>query len=139
MTSLESLLSTTFSPPSARAILNPVSKASYSASLLVTGNLSWTPYLRTVFSGEVTTMPAPPPFWVDDPSVFIVQRFSMLPGVVNYAMKLANACAFIAILGRYFMSNWLSSIAHCTIRPAASGLFIAFLMGWSIITMMGLA
>ena len=30
-------------------------------------------------------------------------------------------------------------MAHCTIRPAASGLFIAFLISWSVITMMGLA
>ena len=30
-------------------LYNPVNKASYSALLLVKGNLSWTPYLRTFF------------------------------------------------------------------------------------------
>ena len=56
MTSCKSLLSTIFSTLSAWVIRSPVNKASYSASLLVIGNLSWTPYLRTSFSGEVITM-----------------------------------------------------------------------------------
>ena len=132
MMSYELLLSTIFSTLSALDILSPISKASYSASLLVIGNLSWAPYLRTSFSGEVMTMPALPPFCVDNPSVFIVQRSSWLfasSGVVNSAMKSANAWAFIAIRGRYSTSNWLSSMAYCTIHPAALGLFITFLIG----------
>ena len=108
MTSYKSLLSTIFSALSALAILSPVGKASYSASLLVIGNLSWTPYLRTSFPGEVMTMPALPLFCVDDPSVFIVQRSSWLfasLGVVNSTMKSANAWTFIAVWGRYSTSN----------------------------------
>ena len=73
MMSWESLLSTIFSAPSVLAILSPASKASYSASLLVIENLSWIPYLRTLFSGEAITMPTLPPCCVDDPSVFIVK------------------------------------------------------------------
>ena len=91
MTSCESLFSTIFWAPSALAILRPASKASYSASLLVIGNLSWTPYSRTSFSGKVMTMPAPPPCCVDDPSVFIVQMSSgqfASSGVVNSAINL---------------------------------------------------
>ena len=115
MTSWESLLSTILSAPSALAILSPTSKASYSVSLLVIENLSWTPYLRTSFSREVMTMPAPPPCCVDDPSVCIVQRSSWWftsSGVVNSAMKSANAWAFITVRGRYSTLNWLSSMAH---------------------------
>ena len=54
--------------------------------------------------------------------------------MVNSGMKSTNARALIVVLGWYSMSNWLSLIAHWTILPAASGLFIDFLMGWSIIT-----
>ena len=68
MMSCESLFSTILWAPSVLAILKPASKASYSASLLVIGNLSWTPYSRTSFSSEVMTIPAPPPCYVNDPS-----------------------------------------------------------------------
>ena len=52
-------------------------------------------------------------------------------------MKFAKAYALITVLGWYSMSNWLSSIAHWTILPTASGLFINFLIGWSVITKIG--
>ena len=52
-------------------------------------------------------------------------------------VKSAKACTLIAVLGWYSMSNWLSSIAHWTILLAISGLFMVFLMGWSVITKMG--
>ena len=79
-------------------------------------------------------MPTPPLFYVDDPSVWIVQRagssgLSLCLGEVNSAMKFDSAWAFMAVLGRYFMSNCLSLMAYCIIHPVASGLFIAFLMG----------
>ena len=45
----------------------------------------------------------------------------------------------MAVLGRYSISNWLSSIAYWIILLAASGLFIDFLMGWSVITRIGFA
>jgi len=37
------------------------------------------------------------------------------------------------------MSNWLSLTAHYTIHLAASDLFIAFLIGWSVMTRIGFA
>ena len=54
-------------------------------------------------------------------------------------MKSTKAYALMAVLGWYSMSNWLSSIAHWTILPAASSLFMDFLIGWSVITRMGFA
>ena len=54
-------------------------------------------------------------------------------------MKSTRAYALMAILGWYLMSNWLSLIAHWTILPATSGLFMDFLIGWSVITKMGFA
>ena len=76
MTSYESLLSKMFLAPSAWAILSLVNIAPYFASLLVTGNLSWTPCFKMSPSREVMTTPAPPLFWVDDLSVRIVQSSS---------------------------------------------------------------
>ena len=54
-------------------------------------------------------------------------------------MKSAKACALIAVLGRYSISNWLSSIAHWIILPVTSGLFMDFFIGWSVITRIWLA
>ena len=54
-------------------------------------------------------------------------------------MKSAKACALMAVLGRYSISNRLNSIAYWIILPTASGLFIDFFMGWSVITRIGLA
>ena len=51
-------------------------------------------------------------------------------------MKSATIFPFIAIHGRYCMSNSLSSIAYKAILPAASGLFMALFKGWSGKTMM---
>ena len=54
-------------------------------------------------------------------------------------MKSVNTYALIANRGLYSMSNWLSLTANYTRHPATSGLFLAFLMGWSIMTMIGCA
>ena len=54
-------------------------------------------------------------------------------------MKSAKAYALMAVLGRYSISNWLSSIAHWIILPVALGLFMDFFIGWSVITRIGLA
>ena len=143
-TSFESLWINRFFAPSALPSLNPVNMPSYSASLLVAGNLSWTPYLSISLSGVVITTPPPSIFWADEPLVWIVHRSASLVGLslsgkVNSAMKSTKACALIAVLGRCSISNWLSSIAYWTILPAASGLFMDFFMGWSVITRIGLA
>ena len=89
-------------------------------------------------------MPAPPLFCVDDPSVCIVHSigsfwFSLCLSMVNFVMKSASAWTFMVALGLYLMLNWLSSMAHYTIRPTTSGLFITFLMGLFDIKMMGFA
>ena len=55
---------------------------------------------------------------------------------MNLAMKSTKAWALIVVLGRYSMSNLLSSIANKTNCPTASELFIAFPNGLSIWTTM---
>ena len=47
-------------------------------------------------------------------------------------MKSTKALALIVVLGRYSISNSLSSIAHKTNRLAAFGLFITLHNGLSI-------
>ena len=83
------------------------------------------------FSGDIIITPTPPSPITDEPSKQAVQYSASWSGSgrVNYAMKSAKACALIAVLGLYLMSNWLSSTAHWTIQPAASGLLIAFQIG----------
>ena len=54
-------------------------------------------------------------------------------------MKSAMACPFIAIHGRYCMSNSLNSIAHGTICPVASRLLIALQRGLSVTMITGCA
>ena len=139
ITSFESFWTNRFLAPSAFPSLSPVSIPSHSTSLLLAGNFSWTPYLSTSPSGVVMTTPTPLFCWADEPSVYTIHcssSFVRLPssGRVNSAMKSARACALMAILGCYSMLNWLSSITHCTILPAALILFMVFLMGWSVIT-----
>ena len=106
ITSFESFLS-----------LSPVSIPSYSVSLLVAENFSWTPYLSTSPSGVAMTTPTPLLFWADEPSICIVHHSTSLvrlslSGKVNLVMKSARACALMVVLGWYSMSNWPSSIAH---------------------------
>jgi len=51
---------------------------------------------------------------------------------VNSAMKSTITCPFIAVRGRYYMSNSLNSTAHNAICPAASGPLIALRRGLSV-------
>ena len=87
--------------------------------------------------------PTPPLPLADDPTICTVHDFAtsvgLSSGMVNSAMKSTSTWAFIAVRGLYSTLNWLSSTAHCTIRPAASGLFVAFLIGWFVVTRIGLA
>jgi hypothetical protein len=80
------------------ASLSPVSKASYSASLLVVEYCSHTACLMMSPSGDFSIMPIPPAFFVDNPSIlavhFDVYSMSFVGSsslVVNSAMKSARA------------------------------------------------
>ena len=55
---------------------------------------------------------------------------------VNSMMKSAVTYPFMAVREWYCMSNSLNSITHKAIRPAASRLFMTFLNGLSIRTIM---
>ena len=117
------------------ANFNLVRRALYSASLLVVGNWSRTAYWITSFSSDSRTTPTPLASLLDDPSTFIVYQASsslFSTPKVNSAIKLANAWALMAVWGRHLTSNFPNSIAHKTNHPAASSLFIAFFIGWSI-------
>ena len=59
---------------------------------------------------------------------------SSTSSTLDCAIKSSSTCALIVACGLYLMSNWLSSIAYKTSHPVASSLFMAFLMGWSVIT-----
>ena len=61
-TSLELLWMSKYLAPNAFPTLSPNSTPSYSASLLVVGNFSWTPYLSVSPFGVVITTPTPPSF-----------------------------------------------------------------------------
>ena len=140
MMSLESFLITELLMPMASTSLKLVSIASYSTSLFVAGNWSYTPYLRTSLSGDIMTTPSPSSSLTDDPLAWTIQNCVLLSlEKVISAIKSANTWALIADRGLYLMSNWLSSMVHCTRHPVAFGLFMAFLIGWSVITMIGCA
>ena len=110
ITNLESLWRSRFLAPNAFPILSPVSMASYSASLLVAGYWSCTPYLSAFPSRVMMITLAPPFFQNDEPSVRIVHLSelswtSSSLGTVNSTTKFTNACALTAVLGWYLMSN----------------------------------
>jgi hypothetical protein len=58
--------------PSILASLSPVSRASYSASLLVVVYCRRMACLMMSPSGDFSIMPIPPAFFVDDPSIWAV-------------------------------------------------------------------
>ena len=81
-------------------------------------------------------MPAPDSIEFDDPSTCITESPSSLPlgrllvgpssswlysGIIHSEMKSARAYALIEGLGKNFMSNSMSSIAHFANHPNMSG------------------
>ena len=104
--SLELLLTTMLLTPKALASLKLVSIVSYSTSLFVAGNWSYTPYLRTSLSGDIMTTPTPLNSLMDNPLAWTVQNciWSSLKKV-NSAIKSANTWALIANWGLYSMLN----------------------------------
>lgn len=140
MMRLESLLIIKLLMPRSLASLKLVSIASYSTLLFVVGNWSCTPHLRTTLSRDIMMTPMPPNSFTDDPSVWTVQSYIWSsPKKVNSTIKSSNTWASIANRCLYSMSNWLSSIAHCTRCLATFGLFMSFFIGWSVIKMIGCA
>ena len=141
MTSYESLWTTTESTPIALAKFKPMMRASYSALLLVAWNCRRDAYFRQSPFGDLKIISIPPTCCVDDPSTWTIHcgaplLFCWSLVGVNLAIKSASTWAFIASCGWYFTSNSLSSIAYWINCPIASNLFMAFLSGWSIMTLM---
>ncbi|KAL2480642.1 Uncharacterized protein Adt_33608 [Abeliophyllum distichum] len=110
--------------------------ASYSASLLVTGNSKRSEYSSSSASRERIMTPALEPSLLDDPSTYIIQvALSSMGGAlgrVSSAIKSAKTYAFIAVRGLKSISNSLSSIAHFKRCPDVSGLCSICLSGWSV-------
>ena len=85
--------------PNTLANRRPVSRASYSASLLVVVYCRCTACLRTSPSSDFKITPTPPAVFVDSPSICIIHldafQYSSSLGsssfTVNYAMKSAKA------------------------------------------------
>ena len=136
--SLELLFSTKLLTPRVLASLKLVSIASYFSSLFDVANWSCNPYLRTYLSGNIKLTTTPLSSLM--PSAWIFQNCVWSsPEKVNSTINSTNSCALIVDQGLYSMLNLLSSTAYCTRRLVTSGLFIAFMIGWSIITMIGYA
>ena len=122
-TTYESQCMTTDSTPAALAKSRPKRTASYSASLLVIENWRWIVHSIVSPIGDRSKTSAPPACWLNELSVHIIHVigfFLSSSPVVNSAMKSTKACALIVVLGRYWTSNSLSSIAHRTSHPAPS-------------------
>ena len=112
---------------------------SYLTSLLVVENWRWTAHSIVSPSSDRSRIPATSAHWLDEPSIHIMHAIGFSSSsslVVNLAMKLAKACALIAVLGRYWTSNLPSSNAHRTNRPTTSRLFIVFHSSLSVRTTM---
>ena len=84
--------------PRALASLSPVSRASYSASLLVVAYCRHLARLMTLPSGDFNITPTPLAFFVDDPFIWIVHldtcsssSLGSLSLAVNSTMKSASA------------------------------------------------
>ena len=118
--------------------IQPASKVSYSASLLVVGKSSRTMHSISSPSREWSTIPTPPACLLDNLFVWILYwGYALTPYpslLVNSAMKLATTYPFMAICGRYCMSNSLNFIAHSAICPTALGLLITLHRGLSVRT-----
>ena len=105
-TSCESLCTFNVVTPNTLAMRRPMSRASYSASLLVLGYWSQTVCFRNLPSGVLKTIPTPPAPLTDDPSIltsYFSFGFPLSCGgssfaVVNSAMKSARAWALIVVL-----------------------------------------
>ena len=63
---------TMLAAPTTLARSGPATSALYSASLLVMGKSRWTIHSIVSPSGDSSTMPAPPTYLLDDPSVCIL-------------------------------------------------------------------
>ena len=135
-TNWESVFNTIFLASAALHIWMPAIAASYSASLFEALNLNFMAYSKTLPSGEVIIMPAPDPVTAAEPSTYICQvpRGSSSSSYDASAMKSANACAFMAVLGLYSISYSESSTAHFSSLPEVSSLRNDFSKGWFVNT-----
>ena len=127
-----------FSTPVALARSNPATKTSYSTSLFVIGKSRRIMHSILSPSRVWSTTPAPPACLFEDPSIWTLHCTTTstpwLSMKVNSAMKSATTCPFIAVRGRYHISNSLSSTAYNTVCPATSGLLMVLLRGLSVKT-----
>ena len=114
--------------------------ASYSVSLLEAWNLNMSAYSTSIPFGEVRIKPTPLPWALTAPSTDNLQMgrsdvsWAVSVGFVevNYMMKSAKICPFIAVLGLYLMLNSLSSVAHFTSLHEVSGLCGICFIGYSV-------
>ena len=127
-----------FSAPAVFARSKPATKASYSALLLVVGKSRRIMHLILSPFGVWSTTPAPLAYLFEDLSVWTLHyRTTSTPWLsrrVNSAMKSATTCPFIAVRGRYHISNSLSLTAYNAIYLVTSGLLMVLLRGLSVKT-----
>ena len=139
ITTYKSQCMTTDMAPAALAKSRPERTTSYSALLLVVENWRWTAHSTVSLSSDCSRTLTSLAHWLDEPSIYIIHTIGSISSssfVVNSTMKSAKACALITVLGRYWMSNSSSSIAHRTNRLVAFTLFIVFHSGLFVWTTM---
>ena len=138
-TSRESKYTSTSHAPRSRIAFIPVSKASYSASLLDVLK----PYLKECSThipfDVIITIPAPAPTALDASSTNTFQGLTSTQHTVptsllneNYTTKSARTWPLTKLLGLYFISNDSCLIPHLAILPVKSDLFNKDCNGYSV-------
>ena len=126
----------------ALAKLRLARSTSYSALLFIIWNSSLTAHSIMSPFGDFSITPTSPACLLDKLSVLTTHGVAphSMPSPssigVNSTMKSTKAYALMAVLSRYWTSNLLSLVAQTTILPSASVLFIAFLNGLFVKTIM---
>jgi len=119
---------------------SPCSNASYSASLLETGNSIWNTYFSSSPFGDMNSTPALPPPSLREPSKYIIQCFGRSTGAEIWfshhsARKSTRAYDLMAVFGWNLISKAPSSTAHLDMRLVASRLWSMSANGKSVTTM----
>ena len=68
----------------------PANKVSYSAALLVMGNVNLMEHLNSSLSGPMSRILAPTPFYVDDPSTYTDQMSACLSASIDWSLSIGT-------------------------------------------------
>ena len=129
--SCEFVLHSTFRAPTSLANNNPAMSASYSAWLLDVWNLKRNDCSICMFYGPSRTIPALPPFFLEEPSTCSVHVVSGSWHCCNSDVKSTKHWDLIGPCGSYLILNSDNSTDQPIILPANSGFCSILLIGKS--------